>query len=73
MHRFPKVAPEGGPKMTIRLRTRKELDLITKAAKDRGLTLNTFVAEIMSQAAQEILAKPRGNREAPAQDLEQSA
>jgi hypothetical protein len=70
-----KASKNGSTSISIRFRTKKDVATIRRASKALGVSLNTFVMDEAVKAAQGLLLqiKPRGNREAPAQDLEQSA
>jgi hypothetical protein len=50
----PKPAPRGGPPQSIRFRSREEKRAVTRAAKAAGVTLNTWMVETLSKAAEEF-------------------
>lgn len=50
-----KPARQFAPAVTIRFRTKKELETIKRAAKIEGLSLNTFVCGKSALAAQVVL------------------
>jgi hypothetical protein len=61
--KVPKAAPKDGPTINIRFRTKKEVEFMKRAAKEQGLSFNTFVVESAARSAEGILAANRGNRE----------
>ena len=68
--KVPKAAPKDGPMINIRFRTEKEVKLMKRAAKEQGLSFNTFVVESAFRSAEGILAANRGN---PEPDLQATA
>lgn len=50
-----KKAPMKGPQVTVRLRTKKELDLVKRGARLCNMSVNTFAAEAMANAAQSAI------------------
>jgi uncharacterized protein (DUF1778 family) len=46
-----KRARADGPKINLRFRTRKELEDVRRAAREKGLSVNTYVlTEVLAQA-----------------------
>jgi hypothetical protein len=68
--KVPKNAPKFGPTINIRFRNEKEVKLMKRAAKEQGLSFNTFVVESAFRSAEGILAANRGN---PEPDLQATA
>lgn len=60
-----KPAPQNAPAVTIRFRTKTELDKIRRAARIEGLSLNTFVCGRAARAAEFVLAMPRESQSNP--------
>ena len=46
-----KTAPRTGPSHNIRFRNREEKRAVARAAKQAGLTINTYIVETLSKAA----------------------
>lgn len=59
--KVPKNAPADGPMIGIRFRTRKEVDLMKRAAKEQGLSFNTFVIESAARSAAGVLEANRSD------------
>ena len=68
--KVPKAAPKDGLMISIRFRSRKEVDMMKRAAKQQGLSFNTLVVESAFRSAEGILAANRGN---PEPDLQATA
>lgn len=68
-----KPARQGAPAVTIRFRTKKELDSIRRAAKVEGLSLNTFVCGKAAVAAADVLAAEQRKQPQTSEPMEASA
>lgn len=44
-------SPKRGPVLTVRLRDKETLKAIKKAAKESGLSTNTWASEVLSRAS----------------------
>ena len=46
-----KAAPRGGPSHNIRFRNREEKRAVSRAAKQAGLTINTWIVDALAKAS----------------------
>lgn len=50
-----KVASKHGPAITLRFRSKKEMDDVRRAALHKGLSFNTYVLEMLKVAVKETV------------------
>lgn len=48
----PAPVPKGGPTITQRMRDREQIEKVKAAAKRAGMSMNTWVAEVLEKAAE---------------------
>jgi len=48
----PKPAPKTGPGLNLRARSEAQIDKIKAAAKKAGMSMNTWVVEVLDRAAE---------------------
>ena len=64
LERRPAKSPTKGPQVTVRLRNRKELEMVRRAAKALNISINTLFNDAGVRSAEAILEKVRSEREA---------
>lgn len=53
----PQAAKTNGPRIMVRFRSEQELRAVQEAARSLNLSVNTYTAEVLSRAAQELLGQ----------------
>ena len=64
MEKQPEKSPTKGPSVSVRFRTRKELETIRRAAKALNISINTLASDATVKSAEAILGKIRAEKEA---------
>lgn len=64
LERQPEKSPTKGPSVSIRFRTRKELEIIRRAAKALNVSINTLASDATVKAAEAVLDQVRAKKEA---------
>jgi len=54
--RAPKRAPGSGPAIMVRFRTKSELNDVRRVAKDKGVSMNTYIMTVTLAEARNYLA-----------------
>ena len=71
LEKAPQSSPSNGPQITVRLRTRKELETIRRAAKALNVSANTLMSDASVRCAEEILDRVRAEKDASVRRAEE--